>query len=371
MTHRERLLTVMARKSPDRIPWFPRLLMWYNAHKLAGTLPDRYREWSLRDIERDLNLGTPAREGTVFTTMMHGVETRVQQDGADSVTEYITPVGTVSTRRRGSDELRRAGIGSLEIEHPIKRPEDYDVVAYMVENTEYAPAYESYMAYEQDIGDEGVPMVAAGHDPMHRIMRAEAGYNRFFYDIYDHPERVERLYRILYDKMKELWPILAESPARLILHGVHFDSVMTPPPLFEKYFTPYFQEFNACMHAHDKVVAFHADADSRLLLDAVVEAGFDMAECFTCSPMVACTLVEAQQAWRDRIIIWGGIPSTILCDPVSDEEFEAYMDELFTTIAPGNGIILGIGDNAMPEAKIERIIRIGEMVEERGWYPSK
>lgn len=361
----------MARKPPDRLPWVPRLLLWYNAHKLAGTLPERYRDWSLRDIERDLGLGTPARDGSVFTARLNGVETRVQHDGGETVTEYITPVGTVSTKSRESEELRRAGIGSMEVEHLIKRPEDYDVVHYLVEHTEYVPAYEAYLAYEREIGEDGVPMVSAGHDPMHRIMREIAGYNRFYYDLYDYPDRIERLYRTLYEKMKELWKVLAESPAFFILHGVHFDSTMTPPPLFDRYFTPYFQEFNTYMHAHHKVITFHADADSRLLLNAVVEAGFDMAECFTCAPMVSCTLEEARQAWGDKIIIWGAIPSTILCEPVSNEEFEGYMDDLFTTIAPGNAMILGVGDNVMPEADINRVIRIGEMVEERGWYPMK
>lgn len=371
MTHRERLLAVMARKPPDRIPWVPRLLLWYNAHKLAGTLPGRYRDWSLRDIEADLGLGTPARDGTVYTTRLHGVDTRVQHAGWETMTEYVTPVGTVRTRHRESEELRRAGIGSLEVEHLIKRPEDYDLVEYLIEHTEYVSTYEDYRAYEREVGDDGVPMVSAGHDPMHRIMREITGYNRFFYDLYDYPDRIERLYRSLYDKMKELWPILAASPALLILHGVHFDSTMTPPPLFEQYFLPYFREFNAYMHAHHKVVTFHADADTRLLLNAVVEAGFDMAECFVCAPMVSCTLAEARQTWKGRIIIWGGIPSTLLCDPVSDDEFETYMNEMFTTIAPGDGIILGVADNVMPEAHLERVIRIGEMVEERGWYPIK
>ena len=63
MTNRERLLAIMDGRPPDRIPWIPRLLLWYNAHKKAGTLPARYRGMTLRQIERDLGVGTPARDG--------------------------------------------------------------------------------------------------------------------------------------------------------------------------------------------------------------------------------------------------------------------------------------------------------------------
>ena len=82
-------------------------------------------------------------------------------------------------------------------------------------------------------------------------------------------------------------------------------------------------------------------------------------------------MAEARQAWGTDVIIWGGIPSSILCPPVTDKEFEDYMLDLFRTIAPGDAFILGVADNVMPDAYIERIIRVGEMVEEYGYYPVK
>jgi len=45
------------------------------------------------------------------------------------------------------------------------------------------------------------------------------------------------------------------------------------------------------------------------------------------------------------------------------------MDDLFRTIAPGKAFILGVADNVMPGAKIERIRRVTEMIEKRGAYP--
>ena len=89
MTNRECMLAIMAGKMPDRIPWIPRLLLWYNAHQKAGTLPARYRNWSLRDIERDLGLGTPARDGAVFRTELQGVE--IEQHWLDDMRRASIP----------------------------------------------------------------------------------------------------------------------------------------------------------------------------------------------------------------------------------------------------------------------------------------
>jgi hypothetical protein len=69
------------------------------------------------------------------------------------------------------------------------------------------------------------------------------------------------------------------------------------------------------------------------------------------------------------MIIWGGVPSVILEESYTDEQFETYMDELFRAIAPGGAFILGVADNVMPTSMLSRVRRITELVEERGHYP--
>ena len=71
----------------------------------------------------------------------------------------------------------------------------------------------------------------------------------------------------------------------------------------------------------------------------------------------------------NHVIIWGGIPSVILEDPYTDEQFETALEDLFRTIAPGDAFILGVADNVMPGARLDRIRRITQMVEQHGRYP--
>ena len=176
---------------------------------------------------------------------------------------------------------------------------------------------------------------------------------------------------VLEEHAAKLQRVALESPAKMILYGIHFDSQMTPPQLFKEYFLPHFKAFSDALHARDKILVCHADNDTSLILSELNEAGYDMAECFVTAPMVPCTLAEARGAWGKDVIIWGGIPSSLLCPPVTDEAFEAYMLDLFRTIAPGDAFILGVADNVMPDAYIERVERVTEMVEEYGYYPVK
>ncbi|MBI4305920.1 MAG: hypothetical protein HY678_06330 [Chloroflexi bacterium] len=370
MTVRERQLAVLEGRPPDRIPWVPRLEIWYTAHRLAGTLPERYRDMTLREIQRDLGVGTTARTGRVFTTRIRGVDVIERRDGLMCTTEYVTPVGTVSETSRRTPDLDRAGIQPLVVQKLLKRPEDYDVVRYLVENTEYHPCYEEFRAYDRDIGDEGLPMLSVGDVPFHHFLADLCGYEKAYLDLFDYEDKVEGLLETMTQVYRErMWPVVANSPATLILHGAHFASQTTPPSYFKRYITPYVREFVEYMHGFGKSVAQHADNDTLEILGDLAEAGYDMQECFVTAPMVPCTFRMARERWGKSMIIFGGVPSVMLEQAISDQEFEAYMDDLFRAIAPGDAFILGVADNVMPTSMISRIARITEMVEERGAYP--
>jgi hypothetical protein len=371
MTNRERLLAIMQGRLPDRIPWIPRLQIWYEANKREGTLPDAYRGMSLRGVEREVFGGTAARDAIIYRIEIEEVEIRTHQvSPMETLTEYVTPVGTVTTQFRSTDHLRRQGIQDAEVGFMLKRREDYPVVEHIIEHTRYTPTFEEYEAYERDVGEEGYPMVNCGDCPMHHWMRALVGYNQAYLHLNDYPNEVERLLGVLTDHYKEtVWKQMLDSPARLLMHGHHLSSQMTPPSLFERYILPYYEELSPKLRERGKVLALHGDNDTRHILSHIERAGFGMVECFATEPLVQTTLAEARAAWQDRVIIWGGIPSVILEDPFTDEQFKAYMDDLFRTIAPGRAFILGIADNAMPGSKIERIRRITEMVEQRGTVP--
>jgi hypothetical protein len=126
---------------------------------------------------------------------------------------------------------------------------------------------------------------------------------------------------------------------------------------------------SALLHSRGKVLAYHADNDAKAILSLVRESGFDMAEVFATAPLVEVTLAEARAAWGTDVIIYGAIPSIVLEDTFPEDEFRAYVRDVLTTVAPGDAFMLGVADNVMPRARIERIEWISKLIREHGDYP--
>ena len=55
--------------------------------------------------------------------------------------------------------------------------------------------------------------------------------------------------------------------------------------------------------------------------------------------------------------------------PRTDEEFDAYIINLFKEIAPGNNFIVGMGDNFPIDGDIDRIHRVVELIDKYGTLP--
>ena len=56
MTIKERLLNTIRGLPTDELPYLPRLDIWYNSNKFRGTLPDKYRNGTLKELTEDLVL---------------------------------------------------------------------------------------------------------------------------------------------------------------------------------------------------------------------------------------------------------------------------------------------------------------------------
>ncbi|OGP72626.1 MAG: hypothetical protein A2V86_04255 [Deltaproteobacteria bacterium RBG_16_49_23] len=87
-------------------------------------------------------------------------------------------------------------------------------------------------------------------------------------------------------------------------------------------------------------------------------------------PMTKVTISDVKRAFREKVTIFGGIPSVALLEEsMSDGEFELFMKRLFQDISPGDRFILGVSDTTPLNAKFDRLLRITEMVREWGELP--
>ena len=148
------------------------------------------------------------------------------------------------------------------------------------------------------------------------------------------------------------------------------DDMLTYPPYFEKEIQPWLRKVSDYLGSRGKLVATHTDGENFGLMDLIRDSGVHVAESVTPWPMTKVRIEEYYRRWHDHLTIMGGIPESILsADTASEEEFEAFLSDLFRNVAPGDRLILGTADSTPPKAVFGRLIRIAERVEEEGRLP--
>jgi len=371
MTNRQLFNAILDGEDTGQILWAARLDIWYRHLKAMNEFPEKFANMSLYDIHKSLGIGFPQKSDDKFLlckTEMKNVAVYEETSGPFMKRYIETPFGTVYDTYH-VDEFRRDNRLPFSVTHVgyrLKGLQNFKPVKYIVENTEYKPFDGHYFSYEAEIGEDGLAFFFTANDPFSVVMRDYAGIEQFFYLAEDYPELIDDLINTLAEKMEaELQPIMFNCPARVAHHGGHYDGGVTSPPLYEKYILPYQKRFSDKLHGMGKFLALHTDADSKLLMGHMERAGMDMAECFCTDPMVNLTLEEAIGYWGDRVIIWGGIPSVILCpDSCPYDDFVSYMEMAIGLIRTRKcRVILGVSDNVMPETEISRLEKITDMVQ--------
>ena len=399
MTNKARMLMAARGEMVDRIPFAPRLDLWYNANSMADTLPRKHRGrtrdeiaraegWALHKVvpeydkpqnpEESLHraLGLYSLKEFVFKThFSKNIDIKVKRQAGDTHVEYHTPMGIVSTTTSFTDEMKKSGTSLSWIkEHAIKKPEDYRLVGYLFENLELLPKFEDFIQWQNQIGEDGLAftMVAGGASPIHYIQRDLIDATTFYYHYHDYPKEMMGLAERIDNFFNQALKIISASPAEAVLWGGNFDAMLTYPPYFKKEIVPWITKASDFLGRKEKIVACHCDGENLGLMDFIRDSGMHMAESICPYPMTKVKFEEYYQQWSNRLTLFGGIPSDILLeDMTSEDEFEAYMDHLFESVTPGKRLILGVADAVPTDAVFERLVRIGERVEKEGRLPLK
>ena len=255
-----------------------------------------------------------------------------------------------------------------ELELPFKSADDYPAIEHLLENTVLVPDFDEYVKKQQMVGEDGLVLCASGYSPMQEIMRCIMGYERFFFELYDHTSQVEHLYELMKEVIWQKLRILAESTAEIVpTCGNWSDDIHTP--IFKKYFVPWLQEVAKFMHSRGKLTRVHADGEMRRLIPMFPETGIDVAEAWSPVPMTSVTTAELRKAWGDKVTIWGGVPAMLFEPQYSDEEFDDCVKHLLREIAQGYYFIVGMGVIVAFDGKIERVGRMAELVDKYGRLP--
>jgi methylmalonyl-CoA mutase cobalamin-binding domain/chain len=399
-THRARIAAALRGETVDRLPYVPRLDLWYLANSTAGTLPPQHTGRAMNEIARaegwalhhrfaDNQLAPEFQpqylhrginvfysRDTVFDVVLpKDVEVKVARSGARTRVEYHTPLGMVSTTTHYDVESQKNGITiPALVEHLIKTPADYAPAGYLFEHMDAVPSFERFRRWSaEDMRDDGLPIAIGSLDasPFHLIQRDLSDQTQFFIHYRDHYAEMRGLAERIAPLMDKMIRILAESPAEVVWWGANFDDMLTFPPYFEKEIQPWIRKAAAAMQAAGKLVLCHTDGENRGLMDLIRDSGMHVAESICPAPMTRVTFAEYYRRWSPRLTLYGGIPSTVVLPETSEADFEAYLDGFFRAVAPGNRLVVGVADEVPPKAIFARLQRIGERIAREGALPLK
>lgn len=282
MTHYEQMMAVYRRRNRGAIPW---------AAYGGFLLPQGANERSLRNRGCGWIHWTPVcswiapgmshMNGWMLEGEIRNVTTSIRFKWKNGrriiVRQYDTPVGSVF------EELHEEpGYHSLYVKKfLIEKPEDYETVKFMVENSLLRGNYEGWKDALGNLGSDGVELAVTDRCPFQKTLLELCGTERLYFDLLEIPEVVEGLFDALARKEREAFKIVADSPAEVVWMCENVTSCVTPPNMFEKYSMPFYNEVAGMMHAKGKVVAMHLDGTMKPLKDLIARTDIDVVESFS------------------------------------------------------------------------------------------
>jgi corrinoid protein of di/trimethylamine methyltransferase len=403
MTKKERILAAMRGETPDVMPYTPRFDLWYNSNTYRGTLPKRHQGRSADEIARAegwalhkvipelLEVVDPQENVTrgigLYSLKENGyrinfspnvsLEVQKTRRGDEEATrvEYHTPKGVVSTKEVINEEMRQAGVSITWVqEHAVKRPEDYEVWAYILENITVTPDYDRYRAWQRRIGEDGVAVMMGtfSASPIHHIQRDFLDATEFFFHYNDHEKKMRRLAEAIGSVYEQILKVVGDSPAEVVLWGANYDDMITYPPYFQKELTPWLRKASEYLASKGKLVMCHCDGENQGLIDIIADSGMHVAEAVCCAPMTKLPIEAYYERWckSGKLTIMGGLIQSLLSPATASlDDLNAYLDHFFRAVAPGNRIIMSVADTTPPNADFDRLALVGERFEKEGRLP--
>ena len=252
---------------------------------------------------------------------------------------YKTPHGSV-----WQESIVDPTFGSDWVEQfYIKKPEDYQIVQYIVENSVLRLQDKEFHRRVADMGTDGAVMARIDRCPYQKLLIELAGPERFLLDLYSTPEVVEPLLDALKRKMDEAFQMVLNTDAELIWQPDNLTAEMTPPKMYEKYHLPLYRQYGSLAREANKAYIIHMDGRLRPLAALINRSPFDVVESFSL-PLIGgdLTLAEASALWPDKAI-FPNFPASLSKE--SRWKLGEFLDELREQIPSSRSFVLQFSED--------------------------
>ena len=320
--------------------------------KFVDSVPFALKGWRIPQCEMERIL---LKEGMgiidsapVYKSVSPNTETKTETFNKDGVvyqrTTIKTPKGELFslTESVPSPKTERT---TWRLEMPFKSSEDYDAVEFMTRDRRYSPDYEPFLKAQAQSDGAAFFKTTAPGSPLHTIMYSIMGLETFSVEWAERRDRVIALHDAMAENEREIYSIIAKSPAKVVQCGGNYCPEVLGKGRFVDYVLPHWEEVCAILHDGGKLVGCHLDANNKLWAKEVGDSGLDWIEAFTPAPDTDMTVAEARRMWPGKVLFIN-FPSSVHLKNAS--AIEETTKQILKEAAPGDRFIVGITEN-VPE----------------------
>lgn len=334
-----RLLTALARREPDRVPFIELFIdePVIEAVQEAPLSADREQYWR-QQVEVYWRLGFDCVPTLADVSFPHR-------------TVGAADTAPLPMRERAwLDESR----GSIETwddfaRYPWPEPKESD----------YLPLEWAARALP-----EGMKLVPRGPGGVLENVMWLMGYGPMSYALADQPDLVAAVFDRCGEILVQVFDTLAGHPAVgavFLGDDMGFKTqTMISPAAMRQYVFPWQRRIAQVVHSHGKPLLLHACGNLETVMDDLIDTvGIDGKHSFE---DVIMPITEAKRRWGDRVALLGGIDMDLLARG-TPEQVRARTREVLEHCMPGGGFALGSGNTVANYVRLENYLA---MLEE-GW----
>jgi len=364
-TSRQRLLTALDRKCPDRLP--------VTTHHLQEFFRNEHMDGkSDQEIFDELGMDAVFWTGKHLPDASQGAYFDPEQEEPDNPRfnrrlvsdywqistediphpEYETTRYTISTPKGAlTTVLQRNQYTAWVGEHLVKEKNDIDIIA------EFAPTpvcdTEVVNQQADAVGERGIVRGAIcsfdiyGQPGCWQDASVLVGIEQLILATYDDPDWVHELLRILFRRKETYVRSLAGARYDLLeLGGGDASTTVISPKLFRKFVAPYDARLIEVAHECGQKIAYHTCGGMMPILEDLADMNPDAMETFTPPAMgTDVRLAEAKQRIGDKVCMIGGFDQVSDLNNCSEEHTRSAVRRCFEAAGKNGGYILSPSDH--------------------------
>lgn len=362
MNHRERVLTAMSHREPDRAPrnaTLPPFVREEFARRTGQQSPAEYWDWDLSNVgfkPPDPHLDLRARFGTFFAD--RDCEWLLDWDRND-----YSPEWGVATRPAHFYHLS-APLAPMESFTRVEQIEAYPFPDYVNEWR-----HDHLEAEVQRLKDAGYPVNASVGWIFQTVWSLRTRV-KLFMDFYDNPDFARALFRRVTDIRIAQGVRLAEAGVDMISLNDDIGtqkSMIMSLPMWRQWLKPYLAELIAAIHRVNPDIRFRYHSDGLLtpVIPELIEIG--VASLITVQPE-CMDVYEIKRRFGGQICMEGtfGLQSELTRGTAGN--VRRVVKEQCQGLMPSGGWIASPGNRITPDVPWENLVAFFESLEEYSTY---